>query len=86
MNRNKLKTFNRYFKRFLSWSFELAGVFYFSFIFVAMTTIPTLKSTDISRSSYISTLKMTEAIQMSLGFWQFMFWMPIISGLVMTII
>ena len=86
MNRNKLKTFNHYFKRFLAWSFTLAGALYFSFTFVAMTTIPTIKSSDISHSGHISTLKITESIQMSLGFWQVMFWMPIIGGLAFTVI
>ncbi|CUW11252.1 hypothetical protein [Leuconostoc gasicomitatum] len=51
-----------------------------------MTTIPTMKSSDISNGSHISTVKIAEAIQMSLGFWQFMFWLPIACGLVITII
>lgn len=86
MNRNKLKTFNHYFKRFLTWSFNLAGSLFFSFTFVAMTTIPTMKSSDISHTSHISTLKIEEAIHTSLGFWQFMFWLPIIGGLAFTVI
>ncbi|QEA46263.1 hypothetical protein FGL72_03665 [Leuconostoc citreum] len=86
MNRNKLKTFNHYFKRFLTWSFTLAGAFYFIFTVVAMTTMPTIKSSDISHASHISTLKIAEAIQVSLRFWQFMFWLPIIGGLAFTVI
>ncbi|WP_193324539.1 hypothetical protein [Leuconostoc citreum] len=84
MNHNKLKHFNHYYKRFLTWSINLAGSLFFSFTFVAMTTIPTMKSTDISHSSYISTLKITEAIHVSVGFWQFLFWFPIIGGIAFT--
>lgn len=86
MNHNKLKTFNYYFKRFITWSFNLAGALFFSFTFVAMTTIPTMKSSDISHESYTSTVQISEAIKMSLGFWQFMFWLPIMCGLVLTFI
>ncbi|CAM3168301.1 hypothetical protein [Leuconostoc rapi] len=86
MNHNKFKIFNRYVKRFSTWSFAMAGTLFFSFTFVAMTTIPTMTSSDISNGSHISTVKIAEAIHMSLGFWQFMFWLPIACGLVITII
>lgn len=86
MTHNNFKHFNHYFKQFLTWSLTIAGAFYFSCTFVAMTTIPTLKSSDISHGSHISTAKIVEAIQTSLGFWQFMFWFPIIGGLMCTII
>ena len=86
MNNTKFKIFTRYTKRFINWSLALGGAFYFSFTFVAMTTIPTIKSSDISHASHISTLKIAEAIQVSLRFWQFMFWLPIIGGLAFTVI
>ena len=86
MNHNKIKTLKHYFKRFLTWSFNFAGSLFFSLIFVAMITIPTIKSTDISHNSQIFSTKIAEAIQMSLGFWQFMFWLPIIVGLMFTIV
>ncbi|MBZ6008260.1 hypothetical protein KIJ00_03150 [Leuconostoc gelidum subsp. aenigmaticum] len=85
MNQKNIKIIKRYIKIFSTWSFAIAGTLFFSFTFVAMTTIPTMKSSDISNGSHISTVKIAEAIQMSLGFWQFLFWFPIACGLVFTL-
>lgn len=86
MNNTKFKIFTRYTKKFINWALALGGALYFIFTFVAMTTIPTIRSSDISHGSHISTAKIEAAIHMSAQFWQFLFWFPIVFGLVMTIL
>ncbi|WP_099044441.1 hypothetical protein [Leuconostoc citreum] len=85
MSKNKIKVFIHYVRRFITWSIGVAGLLYFSFIFVVMITIPTISSSDVSKASHISTTEFVSAIHSSVGFWQYLFSLPFASGLIFIV-
>lgn len=79
MSSIKIKIIKRYFSKFLNYLFYIAGGLFFAITFNVMTIMPELKPSDISHLS-------SQNIQFSLSVWQFLFWLPIIGGLVLTLV